>query len=348
MTKATSFGFTLGELATQVGAQVDAAHAGLSIVGINTIECAIEGEICFVDNTKYLKKLSDSKASAVLILEGMNHQSDCVPVIVENPKWAFAKIIALFYPNKVQPSGIHPTVIVGQNTVIDPSASIGPHCVLGDFVSIEAGVCLGAHVVVGDHCHIGKNTFLHPNVSLYANVTLGADCIIHSGVILGSDGFGFAQHQQTWVKIPHIGGLKIGNGVEIGANTSIDRGLMTDTVIQDGVIIDNLVHIAHNVQIGAYTAIAACVGIAGSAKIGQYCQIGGGSLINGHITIADYTYFIAGSQVASSIKKSGLYASAIPAKEYARWVKNVARFHQLDEMASRLKSLENKLKAENL
>lgn len=247
-------------------------------------------------------------------------------IIVENPKWAFAQIIRLMHPDTGLLPGVHPSVVIGENTLIDPSASIGAHC------------------VIGDGCVIGKNTLIFPNVTLYSKVKIGDNTIVHSGATLGSDGFGFAQNQEGWLKVPHIGGVSIGHYVEIGANTSIDRGLIEDTIIEDGVIIDNLVHIAHNVHVGAYTAIAACVGIAGSAKIGKHCQIGGGSIINGHITIADYTFFIAGSQVGNSIKKPGIYSSGIPAKEYAGWVKNVARFHQLDALADRIKALEHELK----
>lgn len=321
---------TLGELARYVGGRLtEGTDAQLAIVGINTVERAREGEVCFIDNKKYLKQLAHSKASAVLLSELMAKQGTWPSIIVENPKWAFAKIMGLFYPDKTQLSpGIHPSVVIGKNTVIDPSASIGAYCVLGD------------------NCHIGPHTILHPHVTLYSNTTIGSYSIIHSGAILGGDGFGYAQYQEGWFKIPHIGGLRIGDRVEIGANTTIDRGMIEDTVIHEGVIIDNQVHIAHNVEIGYHTAIAACVGIAGSAKIGRHCQIGGGSIINGHISIIDHTYLIPGSQVANSIKNPGIYSSGIPAKAYPLWIKNVARFHQLDEMADRLKRLENKLKEE--
>lgn len=321
---------SLGELAHYVGGCLtEGTDAQLSIVGINTIQGAVEGELCFIDNKKYLKQLAHSKASAVLLSESMGKQGAWPAIIVENPKLAFAKIMGLFYPDRQSP-GIHPSVIIGKNTVIDPSASIGAYCVLGD------------------NCHIGQHTILCPNVTVYSGTIIGERSIIHSGAVLGGDGFGYAQCQEGWFKIPHVGGLRIGARVEIGANTTIDRGMIEDTVIDEGVIIDNLVHIAHNVKIGAYTAIAACVGIAGSAIIGQHCQIGGGSIINGHISLADHTYLIPGSQVGNSIKNPGVYSSGIPAKAYHLWVKNVARFHQLDEMADRLKRLENKLKAENV
>lgn len=340
--------FSLKELADHVGGQIEITHAPIPIQGVGTIEQACDGEICFLENAKYQKFLEASKASAVVISQSMAQTCLKPVIIVKNPKLAFAKIIRLFHPEKVQKPGIHASVIIGNNTIVDPSACIGPYCVLGENVIIEANVILGGQVTIGDHCHIGKNSYLHPNVNVYSNVILGENNMIHSGVVLGSDGFGFVQNEQTWVKIPHIGGVRIGNNVEIGANTTVDRGVIEDTIIEDGVIIDNLVQIAHNVHIGSYTAIAGCVGIAGSAKIGSYCQIGGGSIINGHLTISDYTYFIGGSQVGNSIKKSGVYSSGIPAKEYASWVKNVARFHQLDEMANRLKVLESKLKTEDL
>lgn len=350
MPKASNLSFSLKTLADLVQGQIDAKDAELSISGLNTIEAATQTQIVFVDSPKYLKPLSSSKACAVLISKSVAAQAEHLPakIVVDNPKWAFAKIMGLFYPQKAHPRGLHASVVVGEGSSISSSASIGPYCVIGERVHIGDGVILGAQVNIGDDCVIADNTRIHSNVTLYSNVLLGESVVIHSGAILGSDGFGFAQGPEGWFKIPQIGGLKIGKHCEIGANTTIDRGAIEDTIIGDCVIIDNLVHIAHNVQIGDFTAIAACVGIAGSAKIGSYCQIGGGSIINGHITIVDGSYFIGGSQVSNSIKKPGLYSSGIPAKEYALWVKNVARFHQLDHMSSRLKSLENKLKAENV
>lgn len=321
--------FSLESLAHQVGGHLDAAFSQVLVYGVGTIEKAGEGEICFIDNEKYLKYVSLSKASAILMPPHMAKSCSVPVIIVENPKWAFAQIVRLMHPETGLKPGIHSSVVVGKNTTIDKSASIGPHC------------------VIGDNCVIGQNTLIYPNVTLYSNVAIGNNVVIHSGATIGSDGFGFAQNQERWLKIPHIGGVKIGNDVEIGANTTIDRGLIEDTLLEEGIIIDNLVHIAHNVHIGAYTAIAACVGIAGSAHIGRHCQIGGGSMINGHITIADYSYFIAGSQVGNSIKKSGIYSSGIPAKEYSSWVKNVARFHQLDALADRIKVLESELKKLN-
>lgn len=342
-----SASFSLGELAEHVGGQVEPRYSSILIERVATIEKAGAGNICFLENEKYKKFLEHAQGCAVLVSQSMA-QHCCGPVvIVENPKFAFSKIIRLFHPEKVQKPGIHPSVILGNNTFVDPSAYIGPYCVLGDDIIIQANVILNAQVTLGDNCHIGKNSYIHANVHLYSNVVLGQHNIIHSGVVLGSDGFGFVQDKQQWIKIPHIGGVLVGNNVEIGANTTVDRGVIENTVIEDNVIIDNLVQIAHNVHIGTGTAIAGCVGIAGSAKIGAYCQIGGGSIINGHLTIADYTYFIGGSQVGNSIKKSGVYSSGIPAKEYTSWIKNVARFHQLDAIADRLKVVENKLKTQD-
>lgn len=346
----TRASFSLEEIAQHLEGQLESVHAAITISGVGTIEQAKVGDLCFLENEKYQKYLTQTKAAAVLVSYAMapQVQSSGKPmIIVANPKLAFSKVIRLFHPQKRPPVGIHSSAIIGQNTVIDPSACIGPNCVIGDNVLIKEQVIIGANVVIGDNCTIAKDTYIYPNVSIYSNVSLGENNIIHSGVVLGGDGFGFIQDKIQWVKIPHVGGVEIGNNVEIGANTTIDRGMINNTVIEEGVIIDNLVQIAHNVHIGAYTAIAACVGIAGSAIIGAQCQIGGGTIINGHITIPQGTYFIGGSQVGNSIKKPGVYSSGIPAKEYTGWIKNIARFHQLDEMAHRLKVLENKLKSED-
>jgi len=342
--------FSLQEIAQHIGGQLDSVHAAVPIFGVGTIEQAKEGELCFLENAKYQKYLMESKAAAILVSYALVPQLQNSPkpiIIVPNPKLAFSKVIHLFYPPKRAAGGIHHSAVVSNNSVIAPSACIGPHCVIGENVIIGDQVIIGANTVIGDHCTLGKNTHIYPNVTLYSNVSLGENNIIHSGVVLGGDGFGFVQDKNQWVKIPHIGGVEIGNNVEIGANTTIDRGMINNTVIEEGVIIDNLVQIAHNVRIRKYTAIAACVGIAGSADIGAHCQIGGGTIINGHITIPEGTYFIGGSQVGNSIKKPGVYSSGIPAKEYTGWIKNIARFHQLDEMAHRLKVLENKIKSED-
>jgi UDP-3-O-[3-hydroxymyristoyl] glucosamine N-acyltransferase len=333
--------FTLKQLQERFGGVIK-GNEEEKIIGVGTVQSAVSGQIAFVDNPKYQGFIANSKASVIILSPAMNTSQRTVWV-VDNPKLIFAQVVELFFPPQKAPLGIHPTAVIGEDCVVGQNVSIGPFCVIGDRVVIEEGVTIESHSVVGADCSIGKNTYLHARVTLYHRVRLGGHCRVHSGTILGSDGFGFAQQSGQWHKVPQVGGVCIGDHVEIGANTTIDRGTLEDTVIGDWVIMDNLIQVGHNVRIGKGTAIAACVGIAGSCTIGAHCMIGGASMINGHIHIADHSYFIPGSQVANSIKKPGVYSSAIPAKERSVWAKNVARFHQLDVLAHKVKKLQQML-----
>jgi UDP-3-O-[3-hydroxymyristoyl] glucosamine N-acyltransferase len=247
-------------------------------------------------------------------------------LITKNPRLALAKLLNLWADAKQTAASIHPSAVIGKNVE------------LGDNLLIEAGV------VVGDNCKLGNNTQLKANVTLYNNVTIGANCTVHSGTVIGSDGFGYAVDTDgSWFKMLHLGGVVIGDNVEIGSNTSIDRGMIDNTVIGNNVIIDNLVQIGHNVVIGDRTAIAGCTGVAGSTVIGKNCLIGGASSIAGHITIGDRVNITGTSAVNHSLLEPGVYSSGFPAKENGVWRRNVARFMMLDNMAKRLKELEKAL-----
>lgn len=340
----------LGELADCAGARLR-GDAKCMISGLASIEKAKSSELSFLTNKLYRKYLDNTAAGAVLLGKEDENESYSGNVLIsDNPKLALAKIARLFEKQrsgKAAP-GIHPTAIVGEGCRIAPTASIGPYVVIGNQVQIDEGAMIGSGCSIGDFSMIGAHTCLKPRVTIYDRVQMGKNCLIHSGVVIGADGFGYANEKDgSWVKMPDLGGVKLGNSVEIGANTTVDRGFLEDTHIGNGVIIDNLVQVGHNVSIGDYTAIAACVAIAGSTTIGKYCLIGGAVCIAGHLELGDKVYLTAMSGVNHSINVSGVYSSGLPAKPNHVWRKNAARFQYLDEMAKRLRAVE-KLVGENL
>lgn len=334
---------TLAELAQLLDAEL-VGDPNTVIQGIAPLQQARAGQLSFLDNPRYIKYLSHTQASAVIIIPTHRESCPVAALLVANPYLAYAKVAQCFAPVKSITSGIHPTVIMGKNCHIDPSASIGPYCVLGDEVAVHADVVIEACCQLADRVVIGSATHLYPRVTCYSDVRVGTHAIIHSGVVLGADGFGIANDRGHWVKVPQLGGVVLGDDVEVGANTTIDRGALTDTIIEQGVKLDNQIQIAHNVKIGAHTAIAGCVGIAGSTEIGKYCVIGGGTCINGHIKIADKVMISGMSMVTHSITEPGVYSSGTGIQKQRDWHKTVARLHQLDQLARRLKRLEDKIK----
>jgi UDP-3-O-[3-hydroxymyristoyl] glucosamine N-acyltransferase len=318
---------TLGELASRFQLNL-IGDASTVISGVGTLQHAQKNQITFLENPSYKKYLSGTLASAVIISEE-NQSAAKIPVLItRNPYLIYAKISQLFDTRVLPETGIHPTALIGTNCEIHPTARIGAYC------------------VIGDHCKIGADTLLWPHVTVYEGTTLGERVIIHSGVILGSDGFGNAREGAKWVKVPQLGNLLIGNDVEIGANTTIDRGSLENTVIEDGVRLDNQIQIAHNVHIGAHTAIAACVGIAGSTKIGKNCLIGGAVGIGGHLTICDGAIITAMSGVSKSITQPGIYSSATIIQKNLAWRKMTVRLRHLDQLFERVEALEKVLELE--
>ena len=332
----------LGDLALQTNTNV-VGDPDTLITGVGAIGSAKAGEITFLSEKKYRHFLPTLAASAVIL--PAEEAADCtIPALIAaDPKLVFAQIVAILYPHQTVEPAVHPTAVIGKTSQIHPNAHIGAHCVIGERVTIGANVVLQAGCHVADDCSIGEGTVLYPHVSIYHSTTIGNNCVLHSGVVIGSDGFGFAKNKEKWFKVPQIGGVKIGDRVDIGANTTIDRGAIDDTEIGNDVILDNLIQIGHNVKIGDGTAIAACCGIAGSAIIGKHCLIAGGSRVNGHINICDFVVIIGCSNVGQSITKPGAYASAITTMEMKLWKKNLVRFHQLDSLALRLFNVEKKL-----
>ncbi len=317
------------------------------VSSVATFVNAVQGDITFLADPRYKKFLKDTTASAVFVTETEAGQVPVHAIIVSNPHVAFAHVTAWLYADDAEPTGIHSSVTLDPTSQIHETASIAAQCV------IEAGVVVAAGCRIGPGCVIGKNVVIADDTTLRANVTvchgsrLGRRVILHPGVVIGADGFGLAKNEEQWVKVPQVGNVVLGDDVEVGANTTIDRGAMDDTVIGNGVKLDNLIQIGHNVQVGDHTAIAACTAVAGSTHIGQYCAIGGCVGIVGHIEIADNVTITGMSHVSQSISEAGVYSSGTPLEQNAQWHRNFVRLKQLDDMARRLKKLEKRLHANN-
>ena len=335
--------YTLGELADAIGASLQ-GDADCKISGVATLSGATTGHISFLSNKLYRKYLAESSASAVIL--SANESSSCPienQLLMENPYYGFCQTISLFHPPMKKTGAIHPSAVVADSATLDPSVYVGEQVVIAEGVTIGANTILLPGVVVGEQVSIGEDCLIHSNVVLERNVQLANRVILHPGVVIGADGFGLAQHQGKWNKIPQIGSVILEDDVEVGANSTIDRGAIEDTIIKAGVKIDNQIQIGHNCYIGEDTAIAACTGISGSTTIGKRCMIGGGSGFNGHLTITDDVTFTGFSMVTKSIQNPGVYSSGIPLKDNLTWRKNVARFNRLQDMEEKIKRLEKKL-----
>lgn len=334
----------LSELVRTFGGEL-IGGADVAITGVGTLTGAGPTEITFLSNSKYRALLPGTRAGAV-ILHAQDQDATALPrIVTHNPYAYMAKVLALFHPLERPAPGIHATAVVDATATIAPDATIGPHAVIAKLAVIGANAVIGAGCHIGAAARIGPGTVLHPGVTVYHGCTLGARGIYHSGVVIGADGFGIAQENGQWHKVPQIGCVVIGDDVEIGANTTIDRGALEDTVIEDGVKLDNQIQVAHNVHIGAHTAIAGCVGIAGSAVIGKHCMIGGAAMILGHLRIADGTTISTGTLVTKSIETPGTYSAMWAAMPHREWLKGVAQLRRMDELTRRLRELEEKIQA---
>ncbi len=333
---------TLGELAAHIGADLH-GDAESIVTAVANLQDAQRGEISFLAGPRYRKYLAATRATAVILCAGDLENCPVDSLVVTNPALSYAHTAALLYPVPVPVPGIHPSACVHVSSQVHESAAIGAYCVIGAGAIIAARVSIGPGCVVGENTSIGEDSRLVSNVTLCHAIRIGKRAIVHPGAVIGSDGFGLANDKGVWVKIPQLGKVHIGDDVEIGANTTIDRGALNDTVIEDGVKLDNQIQVAHNVRIGAHTAIAGCVGIAGSAKIGRRCTIGGGVGIAGHLEIADDVHITGMTLVSKSIPEAGVYSSGLPAQPNQAWNKTFARLCQLDDLARRLKILEKSL-----
>lgn len=330
---------TLAELADFLSAKYK-GDPNCEVTRIAPLHEAKAGDLSFLNNTKYKKALSGTGASIVILAPNNVDACPTNCIIMDNPYIGYAKASVLFDHTPAQAQGIHPSAIVADDVLLGENVRIGPHVVIESGASLADNVQIGAGCVIGERCSIGQDSRLWANVTLYYGVTIGQRAIVHSGVVIGSDGFGIAKDKGKWNKVFQLGGVVIGDDVEIGANTTIDRGALNDTQIGHGVKLDNQIQIAHNVQIGDNTAIAACAGIAGSVKIGNDCVLGGGVGVSGHIEITDNVAVTGMSMVTRSLMKEDVYSSGTGLLNNKNWRRSVVRFRQLDEMARKLKLLE--------
>lgn len=339
---------TLAELAKRVGGEIR-GDAGTEIRAVAPLERAGPQEIAHLADPRYRPLLAGTRAG-VVVLSAQDAPGRAGTVLVHgNPALAFARIAAHLHPAPAVAPGRHPTAVVAESARIDGSAGIGPYAVIEADATIAEGASVGAGCYVGRGARIGARTRLVAQVYVGERCEIGADCLLQPGAVIGADGFGFAKDGSRWVKVPQLGRVVIGDDVEVGANTAIDRGALDDTVIGDGVKLDNLIQIAHNVRVGEHTIMAACVGVAGSTSIGRRCAFGGQVGIAGHIEIADDVQVLGTSLVSGSIPKPGVYSSALKAEPADAWRRNAARLRQLDELARRLREAEaeiRKLKGE--
>jgi len=332
----------LSVIAEHIGATLK-GDPDCEIDGVASLHRAQGGDLTFLSGSRYLDSLATTGASAVIM--SSTHYSPGLGLhclLVENPYAAYAYAAQRIHPLPTFEPGVHPTAVVEAGADIDSEAYVGPHCVIAADARVEAGAMIGPGSIIAAGCRIGRDSRLVSRVTLGPNTRIGERAIIQSGAVLGEDGFGFANDGGKWVKIPQVGGVRVGDDVEIGCNTTIDRGALDDTVIEDGVKLDNQIQVAHNVRIGAHTAIAGCTGIAGSAIIGRRCAIGGGVGIVGHIEICDDVQLTGMTYVTHSIDTPGIYSSGVPIEPYKAWRRNYTRIKQLDDMAKRLRTLEKK------
>jgi UDP-3-O-[3-hydroxymyristoyl] glucosamine N-acyltransferase len=333
---------TLAELIARFGGEL-VGDGSQTVRQVAPLDRALPDEIGFVSQNKYLSQLTDTRAGAVILPADARDATPLPRILTANPYLYFARVSALLNPPPRPPAGIHPAASVAPDAEIAADASIAAGAVVGSGARIGARTVVGANSVIGEHAQVGADCLLHAHVTLYHRCEVGDRCILHSGCVIGADGFGFAPDEGAWTKIPQIGRVLIGNDVEVGACTTIDRGALEDTVIEEGVKFDNLIQVAHNVHVGAHTVIAACTGIAGSARIGRHCMIGGAAMIFGHIDIADGTRISTNTLITKSLPRAGTYTSAMPFSDHEVWQKNAVHMRNLDKLVNRIKQLEKRL-----
>lgn len=331
--------YTLGEIAELLDLSLR-GDASCEITGLGTLKGAIPGQLSFLSNSSYTDQLANCAASAVILSEDFLDRWSGNALVSKSPYVAFARASALFIADHQSGTGVHPSAVIAESATVADGVSIGANAVIGERVTIAADTVIGSGCVIADDVDIGRSCRLYANVTLYSDTVLGDKVVIHSGTVIGADGFGYAFDGEKSVKIHQLGGVRIGDHVEIGAGTTIDRGAIEDTVIGSGVKIDNQVQIGHNCQIGEHTVICGCTAIAGSAIIGKYCVLGGASGVVGHISLADGVQVSAMSLVDREITSAGVYSSGTGFMPTPQWKRNTVRFKQLDSIARRLKELE--------
>lgn len=315
----------LGEIVQALGGELHGSP-DLKVARLAPLSDALEDALSFLSHPRYRHQLTASRAGCVIVAPAFADEAMArgACIVADDPYHYYARVTQLWKHRMrtVTPAGVHASAVVDPEAVVHPSATIGPLCVVERGARVGAGTVLKSRVTLGEDCSIGER------------------CLVHAGVVIGADGFGFAPHEGAWEKIEQLGAVRIGNDVEIGANTCIDRGALQDTVIEDGVKLDNLIQIGHNVRIGAHTAMAGCAGVAGSATIGAHCTVGGGAIILGHLTLADHVHVSASTVVMRSILKPGQYTGVFPVDDNAAWEKNAASLRQLHALRDRVRALE--------
>lgn len=336
---------TLADIAAQLGGDV-LGDSQTRISRVAPLATAGQGDITFLANPKFRNQLVACKASAVILRPDVADEFSGPRIVTGNPYAYYARVATLLNPYLSGLSGIHASAVVDSS--VPDSVAIGPNVYIGKDVTLGENVVINAGCVIGDGVTIGAGTVLYANVTVYYGCSIGQQCIIHSGAVIGADGFGFAPEGQAWIKIPQIGKVVIGNDVEIGANTTIDRGALEDTVIGDGCKLDNLVHIGHNCKIGNNSVIAGCAGVAGSTVFGEHCIVGGAGMISGHLNIAAGTTISGGTTVMKSILNPGVYTSVFPLDSHEEWLRNASHIRRLSKLAERVSELEKKLKEKDI
>jgi len=330
---------TAASLAKHLGAELQ-GDTELVIRGVAALTAGASDQVSFLSDPNYRDSLATSEAGAVIVKAEFASEVRGTALIVDNPYLAFARTTQLFDNRPLGDGKVHPSAVIEDGVQLGAGVTVGPNAVIGKRTVIGDHTEIGAGCVVGDDCVIGDDCILNPNVTVYYQVTLGHRVRVQSGTVIGSDGFGYAPNQGRWERIAQLGSVRIGNDVEIGANTCIDRGALEDTIIEDNVILDNLIQLAHNCEVGEGTAMAGCAGIAGSTKIGKHCTIAGGAGLAGHLTLADGVHVMGMTLVTNSIDEPGAYASGTSHMPAKQWRRNAARFKQLDSIAKRLQKLE--------
>lgn len=336
--------YRLGEIVARLGGEL-LGDPETEIGRIATLESAESGDLSFLSHSRYRPRLRDTRASAVILARGERDATALPRILCDDPYLYYARAAQLLHTESRPVPGVHSQAVVEPGAFVPASAAIGPFCRVGTGARLGERVVVESGCVIGEDVQIGDDGHLYPSVTIYPRSVVGKRAVIHSGVVIGADGFGMAPDAGRWVKIPQTGRVVIGDDVEIGANTTIDRGALDDTVIEEGVKLDNQIQIGHNVRIGAHTIMAACVGIAGSARIGRHCAIGGGARIWGHIEIADHVNISATAEVMKSISSAGTYTGVLPAAESREWARMVAHLRGIDGLVARLRALEEQFAA---
>jgi len=342
VTQSISRTYRLGEIVAKLGGELIGDPAA-EILRIATLESAGPGDLCFLSHGRYRAHLRGTRASAVILAREERDATALPRILCDDPYAYYARAAQLFGSASRPAPGIHARAVVEAEAEIPVSATVGPGCHIGRGARLGERVVIDANCTIGEDAEIGENSRLGPSVTVYPRCVIGKRALIHAGVVIGADGFGMAPDAGRWIKIPQTGRAVIGDDVEIGANTTIDRGALDDTVIEDGVKLDNQIQIGHNVRVGAHTAMAGCAAVAGSTRIGRHCAIGGAARIIGHLTIADHVTISAATVVTKSITRQGTYTGVLPSAPSREWAKTVAHLKSLDRLIKRIRELEKRL-----